>query len=352
MPIKCDCSSEGKISNSYCRICGKYLRNSFLAEPSPQSSPMRQLIKKIYNQNQIKGKFFEVSGTTLWESIADAIKKSDICFYDCSNEIFNVAFEMGYAIGYVIKNWSSIGKRKKIVLLSKDSASDLIFKIMLIRPSLPHSNTFLNQTKNYKKNGKLDSGISKYAQNRIIRCENALNKVLFDKPFEEGVRHVFGQNQNWDLTKTRKEDILILTNKDYINNFNKEKQNTLIEDSKIIIEDVDIYYDPLGQMCYFIKRIVDQIVKKYDFLIVHLLGNDTDNVSDAKDHNFKVGVIAGIIRGCKEGYEADYFLVHNNNPTQFLRCSDISIKRYKSHDNISNIVNARIIDNRIIPQRL
>ena len=83
--FRCGCIIERTDTTfSYCPICGKYLRNSFLGEPSPQLSAIREIVKNIYDEKKIAGSFLEIRGTTTWEGIADPIKKADICFFDIS----------------------------------------------------------------------------------------------------------------------------------------------------------------------------------------------------------------------------------------------------------------------------
>lgn len=180
-----------------------------------------------------------------------------------------------------------------------------------------------------------------------------ITAVLLDEKFEDGVRHIFGPKEVWNWMKDREENILVLTTEDHISRFNGIDTSVLIESSTLSIRPVDTYFVPLGRMRDFLERITGQIIKEYDFLILHLLGNETDEVVNANEHNFKVGVIAGIMMGCREEmYEPNYFLAHENNPTTFLRCSDITPMRYTSLDNIVEVVNNRIIRERIIPQRI
>ena len=132
------------------------------------------------------------------------------------------------------------------------------------------------------------------------------------------------------------EKFLILTHKKHIEKFNDVITG---EDSYADIDSPDTYLYSRRHMNSFLKEANEKIISKYSRMILHLLteGIDDVNAKEANDHNFKTGVLGGIMDGYwQDRGDCCSFIANAQKSEEFLRCSDIftDIVDYPSIDNV------------------
>ena len=75
-------------------------------------------MRKIYYMDDIAGDFMEVHGTRKWPAIEHAITNSQICLFDVTKEIFNVAYEFGFSVAQSFN--PNLGDKKHIIVGSSE----------------------------------------------------------------------------------------------------------------------------------------------------------------------------------------------------------------------------------------
>jgi len=172
---------------------------------------------------------------------------------------------------------------------------------------------------------------------KIKKFDQEVQQFLFDIDYERGISNTYG-TLDFPQKRTRK-DVLILTNNKFNNYFKNVKKQGL---TKLEILDPKPFFHNIGEMRFLLENICDKIIKKYDYIIVHLLDScsHTDNFGECRKHNFECSFIAGLMRGFKATRHVDFYLAHESSGKPNLRCSDVlPIDTYNNHNNISNKIN-------------
>lgn len=338
--LKCGCeiNIESLERIIWCPICGKYQIDVFLGEPFPPDfdSPFREMLKGLFLQKlptypRIAGNFWELKGTETWPMIANAIKNSDICFFDMTGEIFNVGFEMGYALS----QWSYTGFKKYIIVGSSESPSNHVLRNMNILKILPQNRNIAEIIKHYFSDGDFRKASENWTLvDEIKKCQKEIFTYLFDIDIEAEIKKLYG-TVNYPA-KSREKDVLILTTETYENFFRIDDYDKLSIEFMFPDSLNSLFLNTSG-MRFILQRICREIIKNYDYLIVHLQGEEFD---EARRFNFESAIVAGMMRGFKgEERMVDFYLSHEKNTKPFLRCSDVEpIARYGEPEKIGNII--------------
>jgi len=342
--LKCGCDVRFEWRYNYCPYCGKYIKDLFLGQPfmnGSEETPLYYLLKHIYSdKNKIAGKILSKdSGYSLLRDIYAPIERADLCFFDLTNNNFNVALEMGYAIS------CAFPQSQKYILVGCTSKKDAIlskYTKMDILPSLPQLPEYLQASKAYYKIKDIEkTGAAPDVRDSIISCEDEIKKAIFDKDMPSKIDDFYEKMRNPGKTKSNDFGVITLHEKEDVFK-NIESLDDSITSFELVF--TDNFFEGVRDIKYLIERITNQIIAKFDYLIIHLVSNEKDSVTGADEHNFKAGLIAGFMEGFKlateSGYQSNFYIAHKDGK---VHCSDVPLILYSSDDNIAIKIKDSII---------
>lgn len=322
IPLRCGCKSN--TFSSYCPDCGKYQRNLFLGEPFPndfETSPLRQIAISLYsdyrNQGRMAGEVVEIpDGPDMWDDIKKAIFNSDICLFDVTlpgefeRKTFNPAFELGYSLGM------PQGQKKYVLACNSGYTGTNPLRFFHLHRSIQSNIDHFNAWKEFREVKNWDDvDCNSAVKTNLKRCYNKMIDVLFKPGVENNIKKIYRGAEG--AYKKQNKDVLCLTT----NNFQDvSSQADFSRLNSHFITFPDNYFQGNSSINSFIKKLNNEIIKRYDYLIVHLRDDREDGVSkmDATFHNFKCGIIAGYMLARKEGEKEVSFLLHpDETPRSF-----------------------------------
>lgn len=304
----CKCNSKKISRQIFCPQCGRFKLNTFLGEPFPKGylSPFRKTLKGLYSYyspperspifQRTDGEFCDLKGNEKWPMIANAIKNADICFFDTTGEIFNVGFELGYAL----TQWDYTSFKKHIIVCSSNKPTGQVLEFMDIFRILPHKKIYSDIIEKYFR-FEVFKNCNKKNLNKIPKFTNNTAEKLFDSDIHNYIIKTYGSfkypTKNYNKDKI---DVLIISPKKYNKYLSQINFDGLNNCRVVNLDDFNIF-ENLDSIESLLNDVAKKIIKKYDYIIIHLLGNrKISSYSYDRKYNFKCGIVGGMMRGFKK----------------------------------------------------
>lgn len=338
--LRCGCTVPDQYSfASRCPKCNKFLYNLFLSEPFPRGydSPMRELLGKIYHLNCVaqKAQFRAIKSNQKLRGIESAIYNSEICLFDLTGEIFNVGYEFGLALAHFL----TPEKRKYIIVGASGRLSSFVLSNqMIINKILKNNDKQLARRVNQyiikQDYNQLNS------KNAIEGCDKTIREITtiyYDENMEiNKLNEDFYPKIEFPFKKFGKE-ILVLTPKKFQHYFDNVDFPSNHEPHFM---NINAIFQGSSDMPTLLKNICNNVVGKYDYIIVHLLSDKHDHIKSSRKINFQAGIISGMMRGLKRDSQSDFYIKHKESKYPSLRCTDIPIfDKYVRYTDIGRIAN-------------
>jgi hypothetical protein len=307
----------------------------FIGEPFPnpdefEKSPLRLIAEKIFSDYKEQGRMAArivpiPEGCDMWPDIREAIMDSDICFFnatltgDFEHKTFNPGFELGFSLGM------PEGTKKYALAGSHGGVSGHPVQFFNLKSLIPCNIDYFNACVEYTDHSDWDRvHCTQSVRTQLKSCEKRLIDSIFSSKITQKITEIY-RNTSSTTKMPKGKQTLFITSPEYIVTLKQNlSQINLSGLSGFDVISPNSFFTGHSSTNAFILNLDKELIKRYDFLVVHLRDeNDgiggTITKKNATIHNFESAIIAGYMLAKYESLtkEAIYLLKPINTSRTF-----------------------------------